>query len=220
MDTPTNTPDFYTGPPVDPSDLRYRDEFLTDLWEALQNQHALLTAPRRTGKTSIMDHLHDCPKDRWTVIKENVQDLSHPAEFFLAILARFYDEHPKFFRDKLFSGWSLAQKAFEKIDNVGFSEFKVALRESDADWDNNWRQHGQNMLERLRAHDVKVLLIIDELPDMLLNMRKENPELLQPFLAWFRSQRLTPTPKNDSVRWLIGGSVNLASTLDAEAWSI
>lgn len=54
----SSTPEFYTGAPVDPLDLRFREEFLAELWEALRTRHLVLTAARRTGKTSVMDHCH------------------------------------------------------------------------------------------------------------------------------------------------------------------
>lgn len=208
-------PEFYTGAPVDHTDLRYREEFLALLWETLARQHVLLTAPRRTGKTSVMDHLLHHPKGGFLVLKENVQDLNHPADFFLALLARFHDEHPNLVRDAISKGWSLVKTALDKIESVGTSEFKVALRESDPKWSENWRRHGDELLKKLREPGKPVLIVIDELPDMLLNMRRDHPEALQPFLAWFRSQRLEPNPKSDPLRWLVGGSVNLSSTLDA-----
>lgn len=149
------------------------------------------------------------------VLKENVQDLNHPADFFLAILARFHDEHPKLLRDTLSKGWGLVKSALDKIESIGASEFKVALRDSDPKWQENWRKHGEMLLAQLRAHGQPMLIVIDELPDMLLNMRRDHPDFLQPFLAWFRSQRLDPNPKSDPIRWLVGGSVNLSSTLDS-----
>ncbi len=208
------TPDFYTGAPLDSEDLMYRDKFIQELWEALESAHVLLMAPRRTGKTSVMDHLKANRNGGFIVIKENVQDLTHPADFFLSLLARFHDEHPKILRDTFRSGWKLITDAFDRLESVGAMEFKVALRESDPEWRTNWRSHGQKLLSSLRSMDTRALLIIDELPDMLLNLRRDHPELLQPFLAWFRSQRLEPNPKQDSIRWLLGGSVNLYSTLD------
>lgn len=208
-------PEFYTGPPVDSTDLRYRDEFLDDLWENICSSHILLTAPRRTGKTSVMDHLVAHPRNGFIVLKENVQDLSHPADVLLSLLARFHDEHPALLRDTLSNGWALLKKAFTKLESLSVSEFKVALRESDPNWKENWRKHGEDLLRQLRKHDSPVLLIIDELPDMLLNLRDEEPSLLKPFLAWFRTQRQVPL-KEDSVRWLVGGSINLSSTLDSE----
>ena len=59
------------------------------------------------------------------------------------------------------------------------------------------------------------MFIIDEFPDMLLNLSRENRALLREFLAWFRTQRQSPAPSRDSIRWLVGGSVNLAGTLDS-----
>ena len=50
---------------------------------------------------------------------------------------------------------------------------------------------------------------------MLLNLSREDEALLREFLAWFRTQRQNPAPARDSIRWLVGGSVNLAGTLDA-----
>jgi hypothetical protein len=49
---------------------------------------------------------------------------------------------------------------------------------------------------------------------MLLNLRKDDPKLLRDFLSWFRAQRSSPAPKQDNVRWLLGGSINLSTTLD------
>jgi Cdc6-like AAA superfamily ATPase len=209
------TPDFYTGTPVDSDDLRFREEFLAELWETLAAKHVLLTAPRRTGKTSVMDHLKHRPEDGYTVVAVNAQDISHPANLFQAILDTFLDHHPKFFRDKLASGWKLVKGALGKIDEVDVGGFKIALRESDPNWRDNWRQHGTDFLKQIRGHQQRVLLVIDELPDMLLNVQKEDEKLLREFLAWWRSQRLEPHPKSDVVRWLIGGSVNLKGTLDS-----
>ena len=56
------TPEFYTGAPVDPVDLRFRGAFVAELWGTLRAGHAVLTAPRRTGKTSVMDYLRDLPE--------------------------------------------------------------------------------------------------------------------------------------------------------------
>ena len=210
-----STPEFYTGAPVDPVDLRFREEFLTELWETLRTRHLVLTAARRTGKTSVMDHLRDHPRNNFSVVSINVQDLTHPADFFQVLLDAFHDAHPALVRDQLAAGWKLVTGALGLVAEVGVGEFKLALRESDPNWRENWRQHGDTFLQQARNMNIPILFIVDELPDMLLNLSRKDAVLLREFLAWFRTQRLNPAPAKDAIRWLVGGSVNLAGTLDA-----
>ena len=210
-----STPEFYTGAPVDPVDLRFRGAFVAELWQTLRNGHLVLTAPRRTGKTSVMDYLRDHPENGYSVVSSNVQDLTHPADFFQVLLDGFHDAHPDFVRDQLAAGWELVSGVLGRIDEVGVGSFKLALRRSDPDWRTNWRQHGDTFLAQARKSGVPILFIIDEFADMLLNLSREDGGLLREFLAWFRTQRQNPAPSRDSIRWLAGGSVNLAGTLDA-----
>ena len=210
-----STPEFYTGAPVDPVDLRFREAFLAELWETLRTRHLVLTAARRTGKTSVMDHLRDHPRNNFSVVSINVQDLTHPADFFQVLLDAFHDAHPALVRDQLAAGWKLVTGALGLVAEIGVGEFKLALRESDPNWRENWRQHGDTFLQQARNMNIPILFIVDELPDMLLNLSRKNPALLREFLAWFRTQRLNPAPAKDAIRWLVGGSVNLAGTLDA-----
>ena len=209
------TPEFYTGAPVDPVDLRFRGEFVEELWRTMRTGHVVLTAPRRTGKTSIMDYLRDRPENGFSVVSINVQDVAHPADFFQVLLDGFHDAYPDFVRDQLAVGWGLVSGVLGSVEEISAGGFKIALRRSDPDWRTNWREHGDRFLVQARTAHVPILLIIDEFPDMLLNLSRENEGLLREFLAWFRTQRLKPAPARDSIRWLAGGSVNLAGTLDA-----
>jgi len=208
-------PDFYTGSPIDPSDLWFRDEFISDLWEILENEHGLLTAPRRTGKTSVMDHLVAFPRNGFSPVQVFVQDLDHPAELILTLLDAFHDRYSGLFRKSFATGSRLLGEALGKIREVGAGGFKVALREADPNWQGNWRKHGDDFLAQAREAGHRLLLIVDEFPDFVINMHKAAPDLVRPFLAWFRAHRQDPHPKDDPVRWLLGGSVNLSSTLDA-----
>ena len=208
-------PEFYTGAPVDPVDLRFREAFMAELWQTLRTGHVVLTAPRRTGKTSVMDYLRDHPENGFSAVAINVQDLTHPADFFQVLLDEFHDAHPDFVRDQLAAGWKLVSGVLGKIDEIGVGGFKLGLRESDPDWRTNWRQHGDTFLAQARKTSARILFIIDEFPDMLLNLSRDDEGLLREFLAWFRTQRQNPAPARDSIRWLVGGSVNLAGTLDS-----
>jgi len=153
-------PEFYTGAPVDPVDLRFRAAFVVELWRTLRAGHTVLTAPRRTGKTSVMDYLRDRPENGFSVVSINVQDLTHPADFFQVLLDGFHDAHPDFVRDQLAAGWGLVSGVLGRIDEVGVGSFKLALRRSDPDWRTNWRQHGDRFLAQARKTSVPILFII------------------------------------------------------------
>ena len=77
-----------TGLSVIGEDLYGRARELADLWEKLEEgEHVLMLAPRRVGKTSLMQELQRDPRDRWTVIYVDVQGGDGPADCVAAILA-------------------------------------------------------------------------------------------------------------------------------------
>ena len=108
-------PEFYTGAPVDPGDLRFCGAFVAELWRTLRTAHLVLTAPRRTGKTSVMDYLRDHPENGFSVVSINVQDLAHPTDFFQVLLDGFHDAHPDFVRDQLAGGLGACQRRTEIV---------------------------------------------------------------------------------------------------------
>jgi hypothetical protein len=209
-------PDFYTGSPLDPEDLLFREDFVDLLWEILRTEHVLLTAPRRTGKTSVMDHLAAKPRNEYSAISVFVQDLDHPGDFLLTLLDAFHGKHPHLFRRIFKKGSEWIGKVLGGVEEVEIAGFKVALRKQNPQWRNEWKILGDNdFFALVRKSKTPLLFIVDEFPDLILNMKRNHPELVRPFLGWFRGHCVNPHPKQDSVRWLLGGSVNLSSTLDA-----
>jgi uncharacterized protein len=208
-------PDFYTGAPIDPADLWFREEFIEDLWDELHSKHIIISAPRRTGKTSVLDFLAANPRNQFVPISVYVQDINHPADFILLLLDLFHERNPKLFRQLFEKGSKLIGSVLKQVDEVELAGFKIKLRESDPDWQDHWRNYGEEFFSEVRKGENKLLILMDEFPDMLLNMYKAHPELVLPFLEWFRGHRLKPHPKHDKVRWMICGSANLASTLDS-----
>jgi len=206
---------FYIGQVVEPEDLFFREEFISELWEKLKRQHVILTAPRRTGKTSVMTDLFKNPQDGWMVLYLNVQDTSTPSDFYLRFLDEFNTHNPDALARIFSQGESLIKTALGAVGSVEYATFKVALRDQDEHLAERWRDRLDDLLNKIRKTDLRVLVILDELPDMLIAMKKHDPALLRDFLGWFRDQRQKPTPADDNIRWLIGGSINLMATLDS-----
>lgn len=197
-----------------PEDLAFRDVFIAELWDHLRTQHLILSAPRRTGKTSVMDYLVANPQNSWTPISVFVQDIAHPADFILLMLDLFQEKYPQRFRQIFTASSQWIGKVLGRVTDLDLQGFKITLRQQDENWQANWKAYGDEFFAQVRKSDDRLLLLVDEFPDMILNMRKHHPELVRPFLGWFRGHRLSPHPKDDQVRWLVCGSVNLSSTLD------
>lgn len=210
--------DFYVGGIVAPPDLLYRDRFISQLWHTLRIEHVLLIGPRRTGKSSVMNHLRERPQKGWLVVFLNVQDLEYPAQLVQELIQKFYEQEPDYLQQFASAGWELLRRLYQaataRMSEVEVSGVKVVLRESDQDWNANWKKHAEELLHRIRSSHRNVLIILDELPDMLLNMTKRDSDEALDFMAWFRKQRDVPPPHQDPIRWLVGGSVNLPGTMD------
>jgi hypothetical protein len=203
--------DFIVGSPARNDDFWFRENFVADLWEALEKHNVLLLAPRRTGKTSVMYHMLDSPKEGWLVIHLNVEDLATPEDFLVSLLEAIKEHQPAYLKQVLASGWEFLSGVLSRVEKIEAYEFKIELRRSP-ELKDRWREHSDELLERVFRAQAWVLFIIDELPDMLGRMMNAAPDEFKVFLAWFRKMRDRSLQKN--LRWLVGGSVNLIATLD------
>jgi hypothetical protein len=202
--------DFIVGGVARDDDFFFHKAFLEDLIDSLRTDHVLLIAPRRTGKTSIMFKLLDNPPAGRLVIHLNVEELNTPAEFFIALLDAIHEHQPDFLRDYLADSWDVFQKFGNRLEEVSFLDFKIKLKKS-ADWEKDWRELAEQLMERLVKSNQSILFIIDELPDLLISMQEQSADL-KAFLHSFRKMR--QTSKNNHIRWLVGGSVNIRGTLE------
>ncbi len=63
-----------TGAPVCGADLFGREYEMTDLWRRLERgEHILMVAPRRVGKSSLMQELKRAPRQGWTVFYSDLE---------------------------------------------------------------------------------------------------------------------------------------------------
>ena len=63
-----------------------REGIIQELWEILPAKNIFLSAPRRFGKTSIMYHLLDNPKETWRVVHLELQHIASPEKFVAELI--------------------------------------------------------------------------------------------------------------------------------------
>lgn len=205
--------DFIVGSPARDGDFCFREEFLKDLWEALEKHNILLLAPRRTGKTSVMYQMLDQPRESWLVIHLNVEDLKTPGDFIISLIDAINEHQRAYLKNTLAKGWAFINDIFSCIECVEISDFKIQLRKKENP-EKQWQDRGNELIERIIDSNERVLFIIDEFPDMLNSMYGVSREDFDTFLHWFRKVRDRSLKHN--LRWLVGGSVNLIAALDQQ----
>src|SRR5512140_3675383 len=75
------------GPTVRGSDFWGREQEVAAMWRLLGHGSVLLTAPRRHGKSSLMNALADAPREGWTVVYLDVEYVETPSAFLTEIAA-------------------------------------------------------------------------------------------------------------------------------------
>lgn len=151
-------PDLTVGAVTRGRDFFNQEEFILSIWETLQSKHIILTAPRRFGKTSILYHLLDYPKDGFIPLHIDMEGISD-APSFVAEVMMAYNR----WIIKAYEGKSEQEVSFEK------ERLKTSLK---TNWKEEWGKFWQQL-------DKKILFLFDEFTFMLENMSGKAEEACQ-----------------------------------------
>lgn len=199
------------GQAVTGRDFFDRPQQLNWIWDRISVSNILLTAPRRSGKTSLMFHLRDQPRHDYHGVFVNVEGASGAGQMIYLIIKALQD-HPNFS--------SVAKSVVGALASFFGREIKVETPigslELGRDIEKNWEFTGEELLRRLRALEKegkqRLLLLIDEFPILLDRLRKQGEEgqreAIQ-LLHWFRALRIDPAFTGGRVRFVFSGSIGL-----------
>ncbi|MCP5047068.1 MAG: ATP-binding protein [bacterium] len=189
-----------------------QDQLIETIWSHLKKDNVLLVAPRRFGKTGAMYRLLDDHRDRFVPIYIDVEYTMSAADFMVELIAHLIKQ--KYFLRIVKSIWKETKEFGNFIRDIpkgiDFGGLKVEIREK-TDVQQKWLQYGERIGGMLAKEKNPLLLIIDEFPIMVNYILKRDKKEAEQFLHWFRSLRTAP---DTSTRFVIGGSINLVSTLD------
>lgn len=201
-------PSFVIGNIAKGDDLWDREVIIDEIWRTLQKSNVLLKAPRRFGKSSIMFHLYERPRDGFIVVFQDTEGINDPADFIVRLLTGIqgHESTGKRFKQAL---RKIIKSASSWIDEIEIAEFRIKLRE---DIKERWQDRGGDLLKVIDAIDKRVVFIIDELPVLIQRMsERHSKRVVRDFLHWFRQIRQSPELGN--VRWVVGGSIGIEHIL-------
>lgn len=204
-----------TGSPVVGSDLFGREIEIGRLWRDLENdQHVLMLAPRRVGKTSLMLELRKVPRPGWIVFYSDLEAGTDAGDC-LADMAAQLASHP--------STRTLAESLpFMRTirDFVGRLEgaidvngARIEVKKAIA---GDWTHAAAHLRDRLAAlpAGLRALFIHDELPILVsrLLQRADGRPQVEQLLSWLRALRQDAALRGKA-SFLIGGSIGLQGVL-------
>ncbi|MEK6607101.1 MAG: hypothetical protein AABZ30_05505 [Myxococcota bacterium] len=204
------------GSPVEHDDFFDRPRDLARLQRELANgANLLLTAPRRVGKTSLVLRL--CELERQAgrcAVFMNVEGCHDELAFAEKLVDGLSESglHPAAALSRVSLAFRKARQAFGgmKVGAAGF-DMEMGAAE-DADHSTLGRAL-ESIFRKIESDGKPVLLAIDEMPEILLALGREEhgTERVSRLLHWLRALRQT---HRQTVRWIFLGSIGLDSFVD------
>ena len=204
-----------TGSPVEDEDFFDRPRDLERLHRNLANgANALLSAPRRVGKTSLVLRLCELEKKAGRcAVFTNVEGCNDELAFAEKLIDALRETgvHPE-----PLSRLSLAfRKVRQTLSGVKVSTAGVDMEMGSSDDPD----HGtlgravESIFRRIESGGTPVLVAIDEMPELLLALShsEDGVQRVARLLHWLRSLRQT---YRTNVRWIFLGSIGLDSFVD------
>lgn len=177
-----------------------REEVIGRAWDLLKTSNLLLLAPRRVGKSSLLNRMKEQgPARDYKTLCLSIPDAEDELDFMRRLVRAFRDA------DWTPGGWVAALKNklpddLEVVLKTGLVELKA--RNFD------WRRPAEELETLLKGADAETLLLIDELPLLIGSIVHQDPtgKRAERFLLWLKRLREQYQP-----RWLFAGSIGLDS---------
>jgi uncharacterized protein len=177
-----------------------RQEIMSRAWDLLKTSNLLLLAPRRVGKSSLLNRMNeDGPGRGYTTLYLSVPDAEDELDFIKRLVRGFRDAEWasrswfSAFKDKL-------PEDLELVLKTGLIELKAK--------NFDWRRPADELEALLKSGDSETLLLIDELPLLIASIvhQDRSGNRAERFLLWLKRLREQYQP-----RWFFAGSIGLDS---------
>lgn len=193
-----------TGKPVYGDDFYGRESDILRIRQRLRSDNVLLLGPRRVGKTSLTHALLDQERSGGGHgIYSSVADLTTEMDFVRALLREARSLEPGLL-DRFRAHPTIAELLRRAPKDLQVGDMTLHFDESD------WRHVAESLLRTLQKEE-RLLIAIDEFPNLVLRLAQTDQQRARSFLDWFRDVRISRTYA--SLRWILTGSIGLDAVL-------
>jgi len=180
-----------------------------------QGANILLTAPRRTGKTSIMREAARQLEGKYICLHVDLQK-SHSSADAIVELSTATRPHLNLWSKTANLFGSVLAKVTTTVESLRLDELTVTLRSGITGAD--WQAKGDRLLEALSESDRPVIIFFDEVP-ILVNRLLQGPDFrvtperrkeTDEFMSWLRDNSIRRQKK---LRMVVTGSIGFEPIL-------
>ena len=208
MATDWKNPNFVVGPVAEGNNFYVRNDIVEEIWDELLNGNSvLLAAPRRVGKTSIMQYMEKKTIANYNLIFQNIQGISSADEFFERIYILLL---------KCLGGMGKAKKWFEQfLKTTTITKIGLDGSLEFGDKPINFLKATNALLVEINGNPKveNIVLLLDELPEVLFNIHEKNTDDAKLILKYLRHWRQQPE-MNQKMEFVLAGSVGIHYVVD------
>jgi uncharacterized protein len=192
-----------------------RENVINDLYEALnEGGNLLLSAPRRVGKTSVIQYIQDNPRLGYYPVYVDTEDINDSNNFFKTLLMAILDVDNKNKFQKAIEKAGKKVKGFfssiDAIDIAGVLSIDFDDKESSPI---DYYEKFKSFLDNIDLDGNKILLLVDEFPVTIEQIRDESgEEAAKNFLKLNRAIRQNGK-LNKKISFIYTGSIGLLSVV-------
>ena len=199
------------GNPARGEDFFIRKTLIDKAWDYIESgKHILIVAPRRVGKTSLMFHLLDNPKDNYPFLYLITESINNENEFFRRIVNKALKIDLVKSSQKIIT---FLEKNMPSIKKVGPDGIEFGVQE-----EHNYLEILTRILKSISSDGKKLIIMLDEFPETLENIIADDGEGAgRHFLQSNRELRQDPELA-DHIQLIYTGSIgleNVASRLNS-----
>ncbi len=203
-------PNIVTGAMAVGSAFYDRKADIMGIWELLKNkENILFRAPRRFGKTSLLNHIAKNPLKGWQVCFVDLEGGDSAEKFVEKILAAM---HVKECFDPYLPVHLTGQHIYAKTD----SEQLAILRKERQTIQKDWQKYAETLFNQVEnsSEDIRFLFILDEvsfLIEDMMDQKGDAEDQIKELMTWFYELR----KQHNKIRFILSGSEHLPSFLNA-----
>jgi glutathione peroxidase-family protein len=183
------------------SEFYKRDDIIEEIWDELKKGNSvLLAAPRRVGKTSVMQYIKDESTENYKLIFSDIEGINSTNELYERIYTLLVNCLNISGKAKKWFAKFLKSKSITEITIKGI---KFENKPTD------FLMEIEALLEEINEKDSEnIILLLDELPKVLFEINKKSNTDAISILTKLRHWRQQPE-MNKKVKFVFAGSVGI-----------